>query len=355
MDATAWSQSQLQRVATMYYVQDETMEAIALRHNVSRSTVSRQLKEARRQGIVRISVVGQEQTSGLGQRIEEQFGVVAHVVPVRETASESHRLAQVARVAGSLLSDWMDNGTSRGLAWGITVSTVVEHLVPKATRGATVVQLNGAVHVGSDEVPYVSALLGRACEAFDARPVYFPVPAFFDDPATKAALWRERSVAHVVDLQRACDIAVFGVGAWRGGVISQVYAGGYLRDADLAATEAAGAVGDVCTMFVRGDGSYADIPINARSSALDLADLARIPRRLCVAVGVARVPGVVGALRAGVVSDLVLDEDAAAAVLDFRPSPRPGQTRPRRGLRRAAPIRRAPASRVDPPAGRGGA
>ena len=38
--------------------------------------------------------------------------------------------------------------------------TVMENLVPKPTRGSTVVQLNGAVHVGSSEVRYVSDLLG---------------------------------------------------------------------------------------------------------------------------------------------------------------------------------------------------
>ncbi len=314
----AWTGADLHRVATLYYVQEETMEAIAQRLGISRSTVSRQLKEARRRGIVRISVGGPTQADSVASAFLERFGVRAHVVSVRETATDAHRLGQVARVAARLISDWMDNGATLGLAWGTTTSTVVENLVPKPTRGATVVQMNGAVHATSAQVMYVSDLLGRACEAFEARPVFFPVPAFFDDPATKAALWRERSVRHVVDVQHACDIVVFGVGSWRGAMTSQVYAGGYLDTKDLAAVQAAGAVGDICTVFVRADGSYEDIALNARSSGPDLSRLAELPRRMCVAAGSARVPAVTGALRAGAVTDLVIDERTAAELLAWK-------------------------------------
>lgn len=323
-----WDDDELRRIATLYYIGDETMEAIASRTGLSRSTVSRQLKAARARGIVRISVTTAESTRGVGAELGSLFGIAAHVVPVRETASENQRLAQVARFAGRLISDWFDNNTVMGLAWGTTVSAVMENLVPKPTRGSTVVQLNGAVHAGSAEVRYVSDLLDRACDAFEARPVFFPVPAFFDDPATKAALWHERSIASVVELQRHCDIAVFGVGSWTGSVTSQVYAAGYLDAGDMTALRRAGAVGDICTTFIRADGSWADLAINKRSSGPDIAELATLPRRVCVVASPSRIPGTSAALRAGAVSDLIIDEQTAAALLDAN------STRRRRRRRR---------------------
>lgn len=326
-----WDEVELRRIATLYYIGDETMEAIAGRTGLSRSTVSRQLKAARERGIVRISVTAGGAVGGLDERLTETFGIAAHVVPVRESASDAQRLTQVARFAGRLLTDWFGNDMVMGVAWGVTVSAVMESLVRKPTRGSTVVQLNGAVHAGSAEVGYVRHLLGNACEAFEARPVYFPVPAFFDDPATRAALWRERSIAGVVRLQQQCDIAVFGVGSWAGTLTSQVYAADYLDDRDMAALQAAGAVGDVCTTFVRGDGSWADLEINARSSGPALDELARLPRRVCVVPSSNRVPGVIGALRAGVVTDLVIDEQSATALLDA--------VTPRAPTRRRAPSR----------------
>ncbi len=314
----SWSEHELRRVATLYYLGDETMESIAQRQQVSRSTVSRQLKLARERGIVRISVDTGAPDGGLGGQLAQRYGVTAHVVPVRDSAGDSRLLHQVCRYAGRLLSDWFADDMVLGVAWGATMSTLMDHLVPKPTRGATIVQLNGAVHASSTEIRSMSDLLGRACDAFDARPQFFPVPAFFDDPATRDALWQERSIAAVVELQQRCDIAVFGVGSWTGEV-SQVYAGGYLDPADLEALRRAGAVGDICTTFLRLDGSWADLTINARGSGPDLTTLAGLPRRVCVVAGQGRVPGTIGALNAGVVTDLVIDEQTAATLLGFDP------------------------------------
>lgn len=312
----AWSDEELRTTATLYYVGDETMEAIAGRTGVSRSTVSRKLKAARDRGIVRITVASDQGTGGIGARLSELFGITAHVVPVRESASDSQRLSQVARLAGRLLSEWFGDDMVLGVAWGVTISSVMENLVPTPTRRSTVVQLNGAVHASSAEVRYVSDLLGGACDAFEARPVFFPVPAFFDDPRTKAALWRERSISTVVELQKRCDIAVFGVGSWVGSVTSQVYAGGYLSEEDMAALKSDGAVGDICTTFLRADGTWADLAINRRSSGPDPSELAALPRRVCVVAGAGRVPGTLGALRAGAVTDLVIDEQTALRLLE---------------------------------------
>ncbi|WP_375426281.1 sugar-binding transcriptional regulator [uncultured Friedmanniella sp.] len=330
-----WSDGELQRVATLYYGHDETTEAIAARTGVSRSTVSRQLKAARDKGIVRITVATDGGTGSIGRQLADRFGIRAHVVPVRETATDAQRLAQVARTAGRLLSETVTSDMVLGLAWGTTVSTTMEHLVPKATRGTVVVQLNGAVHASSTEVLSVSDLLGRACAAFEARPVFFPVPAFFDDPATKAALWRERSIQTVVDLQRSCHVVVFGVGSWTGSLTSQVYDGTYLDQADMADLEAARAVGDVCTTFYRADGSYADLAINQRSSGPGFDQLKDVPRRLCVSASPARATGTIGALRAGVVTDLVVDEQTAQAVLDLEARQRPLRPARSRDARRS--------------------
>lgn len=316
METGAWTDDELRRIATLYYFGEQKMEAIAASRGSSRSTVSRQLKVARERGIVRIDIPTGDTGGGTAALLAKTFGVEAHVVPVRESATESQRLSQVARFAGHLLSGWFDDDVVMGLAWGTTTSAVMDNLVPKPTRGATVVQLNGAVNAVSAEVGYVSNLLGRVRDAFDAKPVHFPVPAFFDDPVTKAALWRERSIAGIVDLQRRSDFVVFGVGSWEGPITSQVHAGGYLTADDVTDLKRSGVVGDVCTTFFRADGSWADLRINDRSSGPGMAELSRIPRRMCVVAGAGRVRGTIGALRAGAISHLVVDERTAGHLIE---------------------------------------
>lgn len=308
------------RAAQLYYLQDETMDAIAATLNVSRSTVSRLLKQARETGIVRITVAD-DQAGGQrsAEQIGKRFGVRAQVVEVRDNAPDHIRLDQVARVAARLLTSWVQPDTVIGVAWGTTVSAIADHLTPVPSTGVSVVQLNGSVNSRPSGVLYAQELISAVARTFDADIAYFPTPAIFDYADTKEALWRESAVQRLLELRSRVDLAVFGIGAASGTMASQVYRAGYLSAADARELQRQRVVGDVCTVFLRLDGSYEDLEINTRASGPTPRELARIPRRLCVVVGEHKVPALIGAMNAGVVTDLVLDNRTAAALAEFRP------------------------------------
>ncbi|ACQ81531.1 transcriptional regulator, DeoR family [Beutenbergia cavernae DSM 12333] len=305
----------MHEVASMYYLQDQTMEGIARRLGVSRSTVSRLIKSARAQGLVRISLRSPSSGTGTAARLRRTFGVRAHVVPIRASASQAARLDEVARVSARLLAEWFASGMTLGVAWGTTVAAVSRQLVPTPIHDATVVQLNGAANTHSSGLAYANDLVSSIARAFDATIHHFPVPAFFDYAATKEMMWRERSVRHVLQVQAQADVALFGVGALAGTVPSHVYSSGYLDDADRRALAGDRVVGDVCTVFLREDGSWEDIAINARATGPTPRELRRIPRRVCVVAGDSKVVPLLAALRAGAATDLVVDESTARALL----------------------------------------
>lgn len=309
-------ESDMRTAATMYFFQDETMETIARRLDVSRSTVSRLIKSAREQGIVRITVASEgDGGSGIGERIRSTFGVRAHVVPMRPGATDPQRLDQVAVVAARLLAGWFEDEMVLGIAWGTTIAAVARNLGRKPTRGTGVVQLNGGANTHASGLEYASTIVSTFGEAFDAEVHHFPVPAFFDYAETREAMWRERSVRRVIAVQRRADLAVFGVGALGGTVPSHVYTAGYLDDADIRALAADGVVGDVCTVFLRRNGSYRDITINERATGPTPRELSRIERRVCVVAGSAKVVPLIAAIRARTMTDIVIDEPTARRLL----------------------------------------
>lgn len=324
---------QAYRAATMYYVQNQTMDVIGATLGVSRSTVSRLLSAARTTGIVQFHVTAPaHEVQGLGHRIAATYGVRVHVVPVRRRASELQRLDQVAVVAAGWLSQWFTDGMRMGVAWGTTISAVARHLTPRPTRDTSVVQLNGAANTSTSGVTYATDLIGSLANAFDSATYYFPVPAFFDYQETKELMWRERSVRQVLQVQQQVDLALFGVGSPAAAVPSHVYSAGYLDGRDLAQLESEGVVGDVCTVLLREDGSYRDIALNARATGPVPHELRRIRRRVCVVVGQTKVPALVGALNARVATDLIIDQTTAQALLDYvNPPTKDCATAARRG------------------------
>jgi len=304
------------RAAHLYYMQDLTMEAIASELNTSRSSVSRLLKAARETGLVEIQIKSPlDQATRSAQALHDRFGVVAHVVPVPDQISDVDRLERVALSAARTITPYVDSNMVIGVAWGATLSAVSRSLVPRATHNSVVVQLNGAANTRTTGIEYASEILRRFGAAYSAAVQQFPVPAFFDDPATKRALWRESSTKRVLELQASMDLVVFGVGSRDARVPSHVWSGGYLEKSDQVSLDRDGVVGDVATVFYREDGSSTDIAMNARGTGPDLETIRRAPRRVCVVAGEAKVAGVRGALAAGLATDLILDEGTARALL----------------------------------------
>ncbi|AYD89255.1 transcriptional regulator [Actinomyces sp. 2119] len=302
--------------ASMYYLQGETMEVVARHLGVSRSTVSRLLAHARSTGLVRIELERPTGDSAVVRRLREEFGVRARLVPVRRGATEIHRLRQVATVAAEQLTGYVTPGSTVGVAWGTTVSEIALSLHRATVPDVTVVQLNGASDAVG-EAPFAGEVLSRIGEAFGARTVAFPVPAFFDRVEVREAMWKERSIRRVLALADHTDVAVFGVGSVRGAVPSQVYQGEHLTMEDRRTLREEGVVGDVCTVLLRADGTYRGIALNARATGPTPAQLAHIPVRLCAVAGEAKAPALLAALRARVATDLVVDEATAYRVVEI--------------------------------------
>jgi DNA-binding transcriptional regulator LsrR (DeoR family) len=306
------------KAAQMYYQQDLTMETIAREMHLSRSSVSRLLSHARATGLVEIQVHSPlDRGSQLARDLHDRFKVVAHVVPVPDNTSNVDRLDRVAISAARMLNTFFDSNMTLGVGWGSTTSAVSRHLLPKETHNSVIVQLNGAGNTQSSGIDYASEILERFGRAYSAQVQQFPVPAFFDDPLTKAALWRERSTTRVLDIQSRMDVAVFGLGSPFAEVPSHVYAGGYLDAEDYRSLSEDRVVGDVATVFYRGDGSFADVALNARTTGPDLARLRRVARRVAVVSGMSKVPSVLGAINAGLITDLILDEALAHRLVDY--------------------------------------
>jgi DNA-binding transcriptional regulator LsrR (DeoR family) len=252
----------------------------------------------------------------MATEIKKRYGVNAHLVPVAETASPIDRLDRVALTAARMLTNFFFSGMTLGVAWGSTTAAVSRNLAPRPLRDSRVVQLNGAGNTFTTGVTYSGEILRRFGEAYGSTVEQFPVPAFFDDPSAKETLWRERSTKRILDIQSSMDVALFGLGASNSEVPSQVYTAGYLSPDDQKSLNDGGIVGDIATVFYRADGSSDGIALNNRSTGPSLDVIRAVPRKICVIAGPSRLPSLKGALAGKYISDLIIDDGTAAALLE---------------------------------------
>jgi len=301
------------QVATLYYYQGLTTEAIAAQMEYSRPKVSRLLNLARQHGLVEIRVVNPQNALGpLEALLAGRFGLKAvHIVPVPQLLGEDVWQEWVTRFAAHHLNATLAPGNTLAVAWGTTIGAIAHHLVPKRIPGVTIVQLNGSGNTFTPDNQYAAQILQRFAENYQARYLLFPVPSFFDYRETKEILWRERSIQTITALQARADVLLYSIGAVNAGVPSHVYSSGYLEPADLVQLETERVVGDLATVFFRDDGTWNDIALNHRASGPALELYKAVPRSLCVVSGRAKVPGLHAALRAGYINELVIDEPTA--------------------------------------------
>ena len=199
------------KVARLYFYQGLTTEAIATELGLSRPAVSRLLTFARQSGLVEIRVHDpQSRPQELESEIQQRFGVGAvRVVSVPPNSREEEWLARVASFTANHLNGLIHSDMTVGIAWGNTLDAISRALTPKHCARVELVQLNGSSSTHAVNNYYTSDIYSRFAANYGARAHLFPVPTFFDLPATKKAMWRERTVQRLVALmERAGPVSL---------------------------------------------------------------------------------------------------------------------------------------------------
>lgn len=302
--------------ARRYYAEGRKMAAIANELCVSRSSISRLLSRARDAGLVEIRIVPpRARVESLEQRVCERFNVHARVVAVPDGSSSHERYELVARAAADFLTNLMSADVILALSWGTMVNSISFHLAAKPCTNSTIVQTNGIGHTSAG-VHYSFPMLERFASAFGSHVLHLPFPIFFDSAESKEIVEKERLLRHIRALIANADIFLFNLGTVQSGVPSQPYLSGYfLDDAEFGELRSDGAVGDVSTTFIDETGEADRVRMNSRTTGPDLDTIRGIDRRVCVTSGNHKVRALEAALHGGLVTDLVIDETTALALL----------------------------------------
>jgi len=306
---------QLIQASRLYYELGETQSRVAELLGVTRPQVSRLLKRARAEGIVEIRIVDQGTVSAdAGEELRRRFGLAGvHVAPALVGPEEISR-RMIGRLAADVLRAAIRDGAVVGIGDGASISAVADAIAadePLHETGAIVVPLAGGYWFGGPaREPF-----RRVADGIGGVPLGLLAPGLVDDPATKTALCAHAGVRRIIELWDRLEVAAFGIGGpiWSAAALGAEVAGELDRS---------GAVGEVLVSPFDLDGRLVCDALRDRTIAFDARDLGRVPVRIGVAGGVAKLRPILGALRGGLVTVLVTDQATVDGVLDLDGAPR---------------------------------
>ncbi|OQP86458.1 DNA-binding transcriptional regulator [Rhizobium rhizosphaerae] len=302
----------ISRVAQMYHVERKRQAEIAEHLRLSQATVSRMLKRAETEGIVRTSVIPPAGTySDLEQALRERFGLPEAVVVDCSEDRDGAIMARIGESAAHLLEITLSPGEIIGVSsWSQTIFKMVENIHPQKGAGARyVVQTLGGMGDPSVQT-HATQLTARLAKLTGAEPKLLSVQGVTSSREAKLLMMADPFVRDTMDLFGAITLAIVGIGAVEPSELL-ARSGNIFSARELADLAEAGAVGDISLRFFDRQGRMVKTPLDDRVIGMSLEELAKVDRVIALAGGKAKTDAIAGALRLGVIDMLVTDRFTA--------------------------------------------
>lgn len=311
--ADAQSLDVLIDVATRHYRHGSSQIEIARDLSLDPSTISRYLKRARDEGIVRIEIVAPRRANvEMGLVLARELGL-GRVLVAELRDEQDDPLTAVASVAAQFTSDQLRRGTRIGIGWGETLAAVVRHLDPGVVEGLHVAQLAGGLAEGRPGIQG-HELVRQITEIYPmSRATNLHAPSIVDSAAIRDAFLADRSVQAALALAAQSAVALVGIGDM--GPDATLFRASNILGADRDALLSHGAVGSMNARFYDATGQPVG-HLDRRTVAIEWRDLAAIPTVIAVAAGERKAAAIRGATQSGCVDVLVTDERTAAILID---------------------------------------
>ena len=305
--------SLLVEVARLYYDHQMSQQQIANKIGTSRPSISRLLRLARDEGIVRIDIVDPTQRgSHLEQILKEKFQLKKVIIVPSNKESDQQIKKRLGKATARYLNELVFDNCILGISWGTTIRQIVPHLTPKSVKNMRVVQIVGGItHAEFD--PHASEIAQKVGENYNARSYFLLLPAIVDSAKVKQAMISDTRIKEALDLMKQVDIVVCSVGTFKDD--SLLIQAEYFNTNEVDYLKEVGAVGDICSRMIGEKGEICWQELDDRTVAIELNDLQNASHTIAVAGGAEKKNVICAGLQGRHFSVLITDEDIADYLL----------------------------------------
>ncbi len=308
------------RVAQMYHIEGQKQAAIAEHLRISQATVSRMLKRAQDEEIVRTTVVSPSGTyAELEAALRDNYGLAEAFVVECSEDRDGAIMARIGEAAAHFLEATLQSGEIIGVSsWSETILKMVDNIHPmKNGKARYVVQTLGGI--GDPTVQtHANQLTTRLARLTGAEAHLLNAPGVAQSREAKLVLLGDTYVRETMDLFRKLSLSIVGIGSIEPSTML-ARSGNVFSSRELAEIREAGGVGDISLRFFDADGNFVKTPLDERVIGMTLEEQTEVDRVIALAGGQSKTDAIRAALKTGVIDLLITDKFTALRLVDIAP------------------------------------
>lgn len=306
----------ISRIAQMYHMEGKRQAEIAKHLRMSQATVSRMLKKALEENIVRTTIASPQGTySELEAALRDSFALQEAIVVECSEDRDGAIMARIGETAAYFVETTLQAGEIIGVSsWSETILKMVDSIHPmKSATSKYVVQTLGGMGAPGVQT-HATQLTTRLAKLTGAEPLLLSAPGVAQSREAKLVMLSDQYVRETMDVFDDITLAIVGIGAIEP---SQMLArsGNVFSARELADLSDAGAVGDISLRFFDREGRPVATPLNERVIGMAMEELRGVDRVIGLAGGQTKTDAILGALRTGVLNVLITDKFTAQRLL----------------------------------------
>lgn len=311
------------KVSRLYYERSMSQAEIADLLRLSQSTVSRLLKRAYEEKVVRTTI---SPPNGVYADLEDQliqvFGLKDAIVTDATFDDDEVVVRDIGAAAAYYLETALKSHDVIGISsWSATLLAMVDamHPVP-SLKNVRVVQVLGGVGSPTAET-HATRLVSRLAQLVHGEAVYLPAPGVVGSHESLLVLQQDPFIQSTIQVFEQVNVAVLGIGEMKPSALLAT-SGNVFTPAELEGIRQRGAVGDILVRFFDAHGYPLDSPLNERVIGMSLEQLCRVERSIGIAGGRRKVEAICAALKGRLINVLITDHFTAEALIqNSEPSP----------------------------------
>ena len=300
------------RVAQRYHVDGQRQSAIAKDLSMSQATVSRMLKRAQKEGIVRISLnVPQGTYPELEADLRNKYQIAEAIVVDCSEDRDGAIMSRIGEAAAHFLETTIQNDEVIGISsWSQTIVKMIDNVHPMIQgKAKAVVQTLGGI--GNPNVQkHATHVTTRLAQLTGAESVILQAPAVAASREAKIILLGENFVREATEQFDNISLAFIGIGAVEpSDMLAQ--SGNIFSAPELKKLTDKGAVAEMSQRYLNKEGKQVLTPLNERVIGMTLEQLNNVPRVVALAGGKSKTQAIDAALKSKTINILVTDRFTA--------------------------------------------